>query len=238
MTDTIREQIVSAIVTRLVEITTARGYNQALGASVFRARPNVDPDDCPCVVVWPRPEDVTREFGANVCAMEVEVQAIESFGSTDPSTLAEQMLGDLIECMTARKWSLDYDSGGVAEIEAGDTLAGATSGATAIVDAVTLDSGTWAGGDAAGTLMLRRKSGTFQDDENLNKSGGQANIATVDGAASKETPETGATGGLANDIQYARGGTAEYPSGEDSVVGTSAVFVVTYKTMPGNPYAQ
>lgn len=238
MTDTIREQILSAIETRLAEITTARGYNKALGASVFRARRNVDPDDLPCVVLFPRPEEASRQYGKDVCTMEVEVQALAKFGSSNVSEVAEQMLGDVIEIMTARKWTLDYDSGGVAEIEAGDTLTGATSSATAIVDAVTLDSGTWAGGDAAGTLTLRRKGGTFQDRENLNQSGGQANIGTVDGTASRETPETGVTDGLADDIRYIRGGGVEYPEGEEISVGTSAVFEIEYRVVPGNPYAQ
>lgn len=238
MTDTIREQIVSAIETRLAEVTTARGYAKGLGASVRRAYRDVDPDDCPCVVIWPRPEDVTREYRQNVCTMEVELQAAEVFGASNPSEVSEQLLGDLVEIMTAKKWTLDYDSGGVAEVEVGDTLTGASSGATALVDAVTLDSGTWAGGDADGTLTLRRVSGTFQNNENLDQSGGQANIATVDGTASKTTPESGVTGGLADDIRYTRGGTAEYPGGEETVVGASAVFEITYKTAVGNPYAQ
>jgi len=238
MTDTIREQIISAMITRLAAVTVARGYNQALGSNVFRARVEVDPDDCPAVVLFPRPEEVSREYNQDVHEMEVEVQGVAVFGSSDPSEVSEEMLGDIVECLTCRTWTLGFDSGGVAAISAGDTLTGVTSSATALVDVVSLASGAWADGDAKGTLTLRRKSGTFQNDENLNKSGGQANIATVDGTATRVTPETNATGGLAEDIRYIRGGTPGYPSGEETTVGTSAVFQVTYRTVPGNPYAQ
>jgi hypothetical protein len=62
---------------------------------------------------------------------------------------------------------------GAKEILVGDTITGATSGDTAVVDAVVHDDGTWAGGDAHGTLII---SGT---DENSFEEGGE--ILTVSG---------------------------------------------------------
>lgn len=57
-----------------------------------------------------------------------------------------------------------FTSGGTDEIKAGDKIHGNTSDATAIIDQVILDTGTWAGGDAAGWLILEKgsHSGTFQ----------------------------------------------------------------------------
>lgn len=238
MADTIREQIISALETRLAQIATSRGYNTAAGTNVFRARMEVNPDDMPCVVVFPKPEQVERQtYKEQTHTMEVILEAFNVVGSSNASEVAELLLGDLVECATARRWTLDYVSGGVEEIEAGDTITGATSGATAVVDAVEPDSGTWAGGDAAGTLTLRRVNGTFQNGENLNISS-QNNVATTSSTASKETPETGVTGGLAEDIRYVRGGPEGYPSGEETHVGTSITLEITYKTVPGNPYAQ
>jgi len=49
---------------------------------------------------------------------------------------------------------LAFDSGGTTAIAVGDTVVGEDSGASAAVRAVTLVSGTWAGGDAAGFLYL------------------------------------------------------------------------------------
>ncbi len=62
---------------------------------------------------------------------------------------------------------LNFDAGTTA-IEADDTVTGASSGATgiALYDA-TVSSGSWAGNDAAGFIVLYAVSGTFADDENL-----------------------------------------------------------------------
>ena len=70
-----------------------------------------------------------------------------------------------------------FTSGGTYEIVAGDTITGATSGATATVFDVVLTSGSWAGGDAAGVLWLNGQSGTFSA-ENLNV-GANSNVATI-----------------------------------------------------------
>lgn len=47
-----------------------------------------------------------------------------------------------------------FTSGGTEEIKAGDVLHGNTSDATATIAQVILDSGSWAGGDAAGWFIL------------------------------------------------------------------------------------
>ena len=57
--------------------------------------------------------------------------------------------------------SVPFSSGGTTEVTAGARIKGATSGATAIVEAVLLYSGTWAGGDAAGFFVVRDVTGTF-----------------------------------------------------------------------------
>ena len=56
-----------------------------------------------------------------------------------------------------------FSSGGANEIKDGHWIVGATSGARARVVKVLADTGTWAGGDAAGTLILDAKTieGTF-----------------------------------------------------------------------------
>jgi hypothetical protein len=61
------------------------------------------------------------------------------------------------------RMSIPFSSGGTTEVEVGDTIKGATSGATAIVKNVLLYSGTWAGGDAAGFFIVERNGlvGTF-----------------------------------------------------------------------------
>jgi len=64
-------------------------------------------------------------------------------------------------------WILNFDAG-TAAISAAQTVTGQTSGATGIaVLAGIVSSGSYGGGNAAGYLVLRQVSGTFQDNENL-----------------------------------------------------------------------
>lgn len=74
---------------------------------------------------------------------------------------------------TASGWSeidlysqISFDTGSI-EPDEGDTLTGATSGATATIKRVVMEDGTWAGGDAEGRIILDSVVGTFQAAENL-----------------------------------------------------------------------
>lgn len=79
---------------------------------------------------------------------------------------------------------LEFDTG-TAAINDGDTVTGATSGATGAVARVVVESGTFAGGDAAGRLILSSTTGTFQATENLQVS--LATKAVCGGAATQIT---------------------------------------------------
>lgn len=99
---------------------------------------------------------------------------------------------------------LAFTSGGTYQPQDGDTITGATSGATAVVTRVVLSSGSWAAGTAAGRFVFASQTGTFQA-ENLNV-GANLNVATIAGNASAITLATGGRfefknhnfGGLAN----------------------------------------
>ena len=84
---------------------------------------------------------------------------------------------------------LAFTSGGTTEIVEGDTITGATSAATAVVTRVVLDSGTWAGGDAAGRFIFASQTGTFQA-ENIDV-GASTNLATIAGDSSAILLEDG-----------------------------------------------
>ncbi len=80
---------------------------------------------------------------------------------------------------------LSFTSGGTYVIAENDGIEGATGGATATVKRVILTSGSWAGGDAAGRLILYSQTGTFQS-ENLDV-GANANVATIAGDSTVTT---------------------------------------------------
>jgi hypothetical protein len=67
-------------------------------------------------------------------------------------------------------WILSFDAGTDApDLE--DKVLGETSSATGIVIAINLTSGTWAGNDAVGTLVLYGVTGIFEDNETLSNLG-------------------------------------------------------------------
>lgn len=80
-------------------------------------------------------------------------------------------------------YQLPFDSGSV-QPSVGDVLSGATSGETGTVKTVTLSSGTWGGGDAAGTLSLINVSAAFTDGEQIdNDTTVTTNVAEVNGTS-------------------------------------------------------
>ena len=81
--------------------------------------------------------------------------------------------------------TLAFTSGGTYVIAVGNTITGATSSKTAVVTKVTVATGSWAGGDAAGTLWINTVSGAFVG-ENLNV-GANPNVATIGGDATTIT---------------------------------------------------
>lgn len=93
----------------------------------------------------------------NGAALNVELGFIPAFvmlfNSTDGTPVTTAFL----------QWVIPFSSGGTVEVTAGARIKGATSGATAIVQAAMLYSGTWAGGDAAGFFVVQEGSltGTF-----------------------------------------------------------------------------
>jgi len=74
---------------------------------------------------------------------------------------------------------LSYTSGGTYVISVGDTITGETSGATAIITAITIETGTLAAGDAAGRIIFASQAGTFQSE--TIKVGANLNVATIAG---------------------------------------------------------
>ena len=105
--------------------------------------------------------------------------------------------GNTVYGFFAYSWVLPFDTG-AKEIQVGDTVKGATSDASGVVTAVNVESGSWSGGNAAGKLLLKSKSGTFQNDENLLKSG---EVGTI-----SNTPTAGGSGYAVGDLLEITGG--------------------------------
>lgn len=89
----------------------------------------------------------------------------------------------------ASYWILNYDAGTKTMAE-GETVEGDLSGATGVVYAMIVSSGSIAGGTAAGYLVLFGVSGTFQNDENIQIAA--VNQAVVNGEAVERGADTDA----------------------------------------------
>lgn len=74
-------------------------------------------------------------------------------------------------------YELAFTSGGTVVPIVGNTITGATSGATAVLTAVVLEDGTFAGGDASGKFIFAEQTGEFEA-ENLNI-GAETDVATI-----------------------------------------------------------
>lgn len=71
-----------------------------------------------------------------------------------------------------------YFTGGSAAPAVGDTLDGASSGATGTIHKIILHTGSWGGADAAGYFVLTSVTGTYSDTENLQVSAATKAVAS------------------------------------------------------------
>lgn len=89
---------------------------------------------------------------------------------------------------TTPVFSVPFD-GGSSEIIVGETVTGATSGATGTVTLVVVTGGTWGGGDAEGYILIDTDSGVFENNEEIDGSTSGNDAAEVDGDMTRITPK-------------------------------------------------
>jgi hypothetical protein len=102
MTDTIREQIIAAVITSLGDVTIASGYNTDCGQNVLRARYKPGKDEVPCFVVWPQVEEAEKLPGKSKQSMSLKIEGLMLFGDQNPSVISELILGDIRKRMEAQ----------------------------------------------------------------------------------------------------------------------------------------
>lgn len=125
-------------------------------------------------------------FSITVAAGTGKVRGLNLTGLDGTQHAYGVLLKDVATVGTMK--SIAFTSGGTYVVRPGDKVTGATGGATAQVVSVTVSGGTWAGGDAEGTLILDNQVGTFAS-ENLDV-GTNANVATVGGDSAAYGPDT------------------------------------------------
>lgn len=238
MTDTIRQRIIDAVKVKGAEVRRSKGYRTDIGKNIkiYRTQ-NIT---LPAIGIWPGTDVVTQMHGDNQHAMPVKVEGIVALGADDYHELVEKILGDIIEMMTGTKWVLDYSSGGDATNtpEPGDLIVGETSGAEAVLESFSTDSGSWGLGTAAGFFTLRRLEPPQEFEAEDLTINGVTGLAQTAGSVTKSKAEVTTCDGLVEDIILSGAGNEEYPETGEQIVGSSAVFNIIYFTIAGNPYSQ
>lgn len=237
-TKTIREQLFDFFGTKLATMLKANGYNLDLGTEVFRSfLPTIDFGILPAVGFMPRAEESINLYGNHQkFDLVLDVQGIEKVGTIQAPQMVELIYADIIEAILGNTWTLNFDSGGTFKATVGKYISGQLSKATGYICGVSLLSGTWAAGSAAGTLTLRRVKGDFINNENFNI-GSNADVATIDGVASASNAPLTTTGGLAEAI-YLTSAEGQYPTADQQSAGINISFGINYKRVAGNPYSQ
>ena len=119
---------------------------------------------------------VSGEVVGNGAAINVELgwipDRVEVYNATD---------GDVLTVGFPNRMIIPFSGGGTNVLAAGDTITGATSGATAVIASVLLYSGTFAGGDAAGFFVVERDDvvGTFASENVVGEAAAATDDATV-----------------------------------------------------------
>jgi hypothetical protein len=129
---------------------------------------------------------VGDSFSVTVAAGSGKVKELNLSGVDGSEDAYGILVQDAVATDDSKRF-IAYTSGGVLPLLPGTILTGATSGATAQIVSFTLTGGTFAGGDAAGVLILDNQAGTFQS-ENLD-SVAQANICSIGGNTATYSPD-------------------------------------------------
>jgi hypothetical protein len=234
---TIREQIQQLIKAELAKILTANGYTTNIGQRVVRGRYDLVPPELPATLMLANQDTADSGYGHDVHEMPLTVAGFSTFATSQSDTsdrvarLAEQILGDIQVCLLSPRMYLAFTTG-TREPAVGTVITGSSSGATGILESITLSSGSWAGGDAAGTLLLRMPWQDYEAETLLN-SGGET-LATTTGVITEYTMFSD----LLNSVEYQRGGIDPLPDVGDDILKVSVSFSIFYATLAGNPYKQ
>jgi len=125
------------------------------------------------------PTTIVGAAGAQGDLMGISFSGAWSTGAKGVMVLTN-ITGTFVDNEVLKMPLLSFDTGSI-EISEGDSLVGGTSGKTATVTSVIINSGTLAGADAAGHISVKNNSGTWTNSEPININGVQH--ALVNGAS-------------------------------------------------------
>lgn len=106
MADSIREQIVQAITSRLQSITEAGGYSMTPGV-VARAVRQFESCQLPAVSVWDQDEESTPGYGFEARRMTVQIECFADASGDNHSQAGNRLLADIKRALMSHSTPLD-----------------------------------------------------------------------------------------------------------------------------------
>lgn len=234
MSTTIRQTVISNLLTQLSYIKTLYGYSYNYGDNIVCGRNQRHESELPVILVLPGTETIEKRYSEAVHEMPVNIRAYRTLTSaqavhaTMVSQLCEATLGDLIINIFGPIYELNFTLG-TSAISEGDIITGKTSTATARVIGVTINGGTWGAGNAYGVLKLRYQTGTFQSE--------LIQVAAVDSATiAGNSTRTYPYGNSVGQVLYDSAGIDNYPDPGEKVIEVVLNIRMQYTTAFDNPY--
>lgn len=99
------DAIADAIQTRLAVILTANGYSADLGATVYRGRRALKPEELPALVLVEDEDEIGDQAGQQIVArLPFTVHAVSTCTPDTATRVAHQMVADLKRCLFDPAW--------------------------------------------------------------------------------------------------------------------------------------
>jgi len=229
---TIRELVIDEVERKVKEISKANGYRNDI-ANVHVGYKFWQTQDLNAISIMPQPDDPTYLTGvrSNVMAMAIIGFAEYNPLTQEPDEASEPLLADLKHNILGSTFSVQFVNGSQ-EPSQGDLLYGATSNTSVRVMRVNHTTGSWALGNAGGTLRIRDMRRFLSHTEYLKNAAGvviaKAKLITVE-------PRFG---GYVSNVEYITGGIEGYPEVGETLIAVNLSVKFTYMTMNDNPYLE
>lgn len=98
MLDSLREQILQAIQSRLQTIHTGNGYTTDIGNAVCRSKKSIREGELPVLSIWDTEEAVDRAYGNYECTLTVAIDVAFAFDENF-SVISNRYLADVAYCI-------------------------------------------------------------------------------------------------------------------------------------------
>ncbi|MDM8546849.1 hypothetical protein [Candidatus Venteria ishoeyi] len=107
---TVREQIISRIISQLETITLSNGYlNEIGGGHVYRCIPIIEQNITPAIAVWELAEKRERNtYGGTIRTLLIKIEAmVDTNGDQHPAESANALLGDIEKSLMLSNTEID-----------------------------------------------------------------------------------------------------------------------------------